>query len=252
MMTTVTRPAPPARQLSAPWLRVYRWTLGMMVYLSMWFWAIVVGGAVLVMFTVSRWVTPEMSAMQFAHHGGLWFPFSISVILSATLLPLSVANGITRRAYIQGAVATAVTTGVGFGVLMSISLVIERWIYARLGWFPGASNDSTVQALAGPFGSYAAGLVALYVAGTLSGLLVGIAYYRGGGWWGTLALPLTLSPIAVVGLLGIYQPTQWTPWDVVLVDLGAIRPLLAVAALVLAVVAFHLLTRRVPIHPKEA
>ena len=40
-----------------------------------------------------------------------------------------------------------------------------------------------------------------FVVAYLSGLLVGITYQRAGGWWGTLALPLTVGPILVVSAL---------------------------------------------------
>ena len=86
--------------------------------------------------------------------------------------------------------------------------------------------------------------VMLFLVAYVSGLLVAISYQRGGGWWGTLALPLTAGPILLVSALfaqdaGPFSTSEW---------FGGERPLLLASAATLVIaavmaVAFDRLTR---------
>ncbi|USQ74876.1 hypothetical protein [Ornithinimicrobium cryptoxanthini] len=68
---------------------------------------------------------------------------------------------------------------------------------------------------------------------------------------GTLLLPLTLATLLLTSVLGLAEATQWTPWNLTLKSFGVDRPLLVLVLLALGAVAFHALTRRVPVAVKE-
>src|SRR5699024_8860151 len=98
--------------------------------------------------------------------------------------------------------------------------------------------------------TFGLGLTVLFVAGQVSGSLIGVTYYRLGGIKGTLALPLGLLPLAAVGLLGLGQGVQWNPWSWT-ADAAPWGTIAAVLTLIAAAVVFHRLVRDVPINSKD-
>lgn len=247
-MTTTTRTARPTRR-APQWRRSAAWQLGVYAYLMAWAWAIALVVVVAVLAIVSRSVDVEMSAVAFSHHAFLWFPFSIAIMVTTSLLTTHVAAGMTRASFIKGAIIAAVTTGVGNAVVATTLLVTERWVYDRLGWVHGSGDVGRTVLQDGAL-RYGAGLALLFSAGMLSGLLVGICFYRLGGLGGILALPLALSPILLTGWVGMPSDDQWTAWGNAPGSMPS-HPLLGVLVLAAAAAAYHLLVRRVPIAKKE-
>jgi hypothetical protein len=87
-----------------------------------------------------------------------------------------------------------------YATVLIAAFGVEGVVYHALGW-PHAVTQG-LPALAGT-GVAAAPLLfveflLLAAAGQLGGLLCGIVYYRAGGLWGTLALPLTAGPVAIL------------------------------------------------------
>ncbi len=176
------------------WLTA-RWLLRTAIYLAVWFWGIavvVVVGATVVVANVGEL---HNSIFAFARQGAIWFPFSVFIIVSATYLPIHVATGLTRRSLALGAVVAAAVTAVIYGTVFSLLLLAERAVFEAAGWQWRFFDD--LSAGAGPETFVPASFLTYFVA-YLSGLLVGIAYLRGGGWWGTITLPLTVGPILLV------------------------------------------------------
>lgn len=238
---------------SPQWWRVSLWLLPHYGKLMLWFWAVMVVAAVAILAVVGSAVRVQLSAMQMAHHGALWFPFSIAIIVTTSYLTVHVANGLTRRSFAATMLIMCVAVGVFNAVANVTGLVVEGWVYDRLGWLQGqVDNGGETEVLVGGTWAYLLGLALLFTSGMLSGALVGITYYRWGAWVGTLALPLTLSPIALMSLVGLSAQDQWRPWDVALLELGITHLLAALVVLVLAAAAFVLAARRIPIAPKEA
>lgn len=250
-MTTVTH-APPARRSTAQWRSALAYLLGGYVYmLTLWFWAIALPVVALIMFIVSQNVDQVTSSgVAFTHHGALWFPFSIAIILSVTYLPIHVANGMTRRSFVQAALAVNVIVGVLNAAIATGALLVEREIYEWLGWVHGGTDGEGSPVFDGGILTYGLGLTILFIAGQVSGSLVGVAYYRLGALKGTVALPVGLLPLAAVGLLGLGEGVQWNPfgWVAEIAPWGTVAALLTLLA---AAGAFHLLVRDIPIDCKE-
>lgn len=243
-MTTTTTTRRPQ------WLRALAYLMASYGFmLLVWFWAIAVPVAAIVLYFVSLATDISTSGMAYTHHAALWFPFSLAVIVTVVYLPIHVANGMTRRSFTWAALAAVVLVAFINATVSTVALVIERSIYDGLGWQHGAVDQEGELFANGVLG-YGLGLLLLFAAGQLSGSLVGIAYYRLGGWVGTVLLPLTLLPIATVGFVGLGSTLQWQPWGWA-ADL-AVGPLLTVAVLIVGAIVFQRLTRDVAISSQES
>ncbi|TRW45167.1 hypothetical protein [Georgenia yuyongxinii] len=241
-MTEATTTSP-AR---APWLRAARWLLRAQVTIVAWLWATmaVVGAVVIIL--LDRFAAVELSIFQFSRHGALWTGFALAIILATGTLAVHVANGLTRRAFFRATVAMTVVVGVVYAVLAAVALQIEGAVYQANGWshIAGLDDGGSFDPGAGFVTTFPA-LALSFVAGQLSGLLVGMGYYRLGGWWGTLALPLTLAPIYLVGSrsLDTGQFLLLGPLNLSVL----VTAVVSVAVLALAALAYYLLVRDVPI-----
>ncbi|USQ78510.1 hypothetical protein NF556_12765 [Ornithinimicrobium faecis] len=250
-MTTVTE-APATARRTPQWRSALTYLLSAYVYmLTLWFWAIALPVVAIIMFIVGQNVDQVTSSgVAFLHHGALWFPFSIAIILSVTYLPIHVANGMTRRSFTQAALCVSVVVGLLNAAIATGALLIEREIYDVIGWVHGGNDGSGIPLFNGGVLVYAMGLALLFIAGQLSGSLIGIAYYRLGGIIGTVALPLCLLPLAAVGLLGLGEGVQWNPWSWT-ADIAPWGTIAAVLSLIAAAGVFHLLVRDVAIDSKD-
>lgn len=206
----------------------FAWYLGIVVVLAL--------GTVVVMLAVDE---PTVSVVQFGRQSAVWFPFAIAVIVGSTSLPVHIAAGVTRGAFVRAALAAAVILGVVYAVVFAGALAIEGALYDVAGWqhritdnaWFSSDPDDLVAVLVGQFLSV--------VVAQCSGYLVGVVYQRVGGWRGTLLLPVTAGPVlGVVALL-----SQWIDGDA----LGAgVRLPLAVVLAALLAAAFSAVARRFP------
>lgn len=186
--------------------------------------------------TVNHYADVDISIVQFARQAFIWFPFSMAIITTTAFLNVHVAAGATRRVLSAASLLTGVVTGLGYMVLMTVALQVERAVYGARGWTQQITESAPAFEDTSQVGLMVVDLSLAFVAAQVAGLLVGIVYYRLGGWWGTLALPLTVGPLLVsLGLLGT----------------GLLDPLstlarvpIAVAVLALAALAYHLLLTR--------
>lgn len=242
MMLTTTRP------VRAPWLRAARWLLRGQVTIGAWLWATmaVVGTVVIVL--LNRFAAVEVSIFQFSRHGALWTGFSMAIIFCTAGIAAHVASGLTRAAFVRATVVVGVGVGVAYAVLAGVAVELEGLVYAAKGWsHVGSGGGVGAQHGFDPSAGLGVvpGLALSFVAGQLSGLLVGMAYYRLGGWWGTVVLPLTLAPIYLVG-----SPALTTGQFQLLAPLApsaAVTAVVSVIVLALAALAYYLLARDVPI-----
>lgn len=233
---------------TSQWRRAAAWMLGFQAVLGAWFWLIAVVGVTVAILVIGRIASVEVSIMQFAAQGATWFPFALAVILATTQLGVHVANGMTRRSFTRAALVTCTISAIGYALVMVLAIRAEAALYARTGWpHVVGSDDSAIWE--NSFGPSLLGYGLVFLGAQVSGLLVGIGYYRFGGWWGTLLLPLTVAPALLLQVAGPLLSGDTWEW-------GANRfsaPLTVVVPAALAVIAagalgFHALARTVPIH----
>jgi hypothetical protein len=233
------------------WARVAHRHLTIYVFMWAWLWAICIVGIAVAILAMALTGTVSVSVVQFVRQGPLvWFLLSISIVVSTAYLGPHVANGMTRRSFVTGGLVAGVLVSLLHAVTGSVLTLLEGGLYDRNGWdhdaTPGAEYTEGIwQAGVGPlFLDYS--LAAL--AGTVGGLLVGITYYRLGGWWGTLALPLTVLPVLYTMFATSWSEATFVPWDVP----PAAAVLVGVVLLVAAAAAFALLARTVPVKRSES
>lgn len=250
-MSTLTSPTsgglfahPRRRSARGPqWRRAAAWSLGANLYLAVWFWAIVVVGVTAALVVVDRVGTVETSFVQFAASGATWFPFATAIVFATTQLGVHVANGMTRRAFIRAQVLTVAVSAALYALVLNLALLVEEAVFARLGW-PHAANTEGYSGWEDGVGPGVLDHGLLFLAAQVSGLLVGIAYYRFGGWWGTLLLPLTALPVYGSLLVADAGVAGWAPTgELTPLTFAAVRVVLAL----LGALAFQRLARDVPI-----
>jgi hypothetical protein len=246
-------PAHPARR-QGPVVRTAASLLGWFGQIALWYWGFVLVVAIGVPFIVDAVAEVELSILWFSRQSGIWFPFSILIAIAGTYPVVHVAQGMTRRSYVRGALVAAVVLAAAFAVLMTLGLLVERAWYGAMGWRWRLEDGwfTPDESLGRVLVAYLATFTVAY----LSGLLVGTVYAAHGGWWGTLTLPLTVGPvIAVIALVD--GTTGWIPFAGTL-GAGPGEPvpslLVVAAAAVLALAlaaAFHVIATRRPVPPRR-
>lgn len=228
------------------WRRTLRWLLGMQAVLGLWFWGVILVLEVIAVLIAAQFGPVTVSMFQFATHGALWFPFSIMIITSAAVITAHVAQGRTRRSFIQAALLTVLAMAIGYGLLMTAGLALEGVVYDAMGW----TQDHIAEASAAtmpltpwrePLGITLLTYITRTGGGAMAGLLVGVTYYRFGGWRGTGLLVLTALPAlaAQESISGFLRDRLDNP---LLVSGAGSLALIGAGAL-----AYYLLTRALPI-----
>ena len=209
-----------------------------------WAVAILVIAATVGPVLVDQWTTVEISVVQFARQGFIWFPFSIAIMTTTSFINVHVAAGMTRRALGRATLVTGLVMAAFYTVVMTAGLQIERAVYGARGWAQKIVDDMPFWSDTSQVGWILVDLGLVFTAAQLCGLLVGVVYYRAGGWWGTLTLPLTVGPVLVI------TPILTAP---VLDPLSqAARVPIALALLLATGAAYRVLLRRTQIRQVTA
>lgn len=183
----------------------------------------------------------DAAVILYSRQGTFWFPFAQAIGTVTTWLPVHVAAGMTRRTFTRAALAVHAGTGVAYALVLVALAALERELHHAAGWGWRVA-DAVLADETSPAGLLLAELALVCVAANVSGLLVGIVYRRVGGWWATLALPLTAAPVPLVLTLLGSTPAGRDSWA------GA-APALAGGLLVVAATAaaFAAVTARTPV-----
>lgn len=222
---------------------------GALLRLGRWFWLVAVLAVVVA--NVVGWVTlgsTDVSIAVYARQASTWFPFSLAIMLVSAYLRVHVASGMTRRTFVRAALVVQVAAGVAYAALLTVLVLVERAVHDVLGWDSVITEVMVVGAEA-PTWALLVDVAVPCVVANLVGLLVGAVYLRGGSWWGTLTLPLTVGPLLVLlyapGARLMALPGPWTSAS----DVQALV-LFAGLGLALSVVAaliFTAVARRAPV-----
>ena len=197
MTTVATSRKTPTRP---QWLGVAGRQLRIYLHLHVWLWVISLVGIATAIVVVDRVGTVDLSIAQFVRNGPLlWFLLAVATIIPTGSLTPHVANGVTRRAFTGGSLVAALANSLLQASMAVVVMALEGALYAAMGW----QHDTASGSEPAP-GLWEQGYGILLLdysvgatAGTVSGLLVGLAYYRFGGLFGTLGLPLALAPVLV-------------------------------------------------------
>lgn len=200
MTTPTLAAAGPVRRRSSTRVAT-RWLLSRNFVMAAWAAGILVLAVVVGPVLVDRFTTVEISVAQFGRQGFTWFPFSIAIITSSVYINVHVAAGMTRRSLGRASLVQAVTMAATYTVIMTVVLQLEALAFDAVGWGHKIVDENALFQDSSQVGWILADLGLVFLTAQVSGLLVGIVYYRLGGWWGTLALPFTVGPLILVSPL---------------------------------------------------
>jgi hypothetical protein len=245
-MTAVARATD--TRLSGPVNATYRCIMHTHLPLALWALGFVLVAATMGIVAVDGFGTVQNSVVGFARQGVIWFPFSLAIMLAVGYVNVHVAMGLTRRALSKASVLAVLSTSAVYAVGVVGLIQVERAVFAGMGWRHviiddlAFVNDTSQVGLL--LGEYLIGAAA----GQLCGLLCGIVYYRVGGWWGTLALPLTVSPVILVQA-GMGVDVPWLTGDLAVGTAGGglVRAAVCVVLLAAVAAAYHLVLRSTPV-----
>jgi hypothetical protein len=232
---------------TGPVLRILLRQLGTWM---VWFWAILALVFAGLGFLDERVGIIDGSVWEGAGTAPRWAVFVNGILLPVMYLGFLVSHGITRRTLVVAGAWVGLLISAGMAAAMQAGYLVERAVLARLDRPQTLTHphlfDTPLQAHLVLL-EYAL----LFAAYWLSGWLVGIGYYRFGGWLGTLFLVPAMVPAAGVDVL---LGTGWT--DTLLFELHPGADNLAAAiglSLVLlaaGLAAVHAVTRTVAIKPR--
>ena len=246
-MTDAPAPNPVTPAPNALW-GSYRWLLRVNLRSGVGAVIVVAAAAVVAIVAIDRIGTVTNSVVGFARQGVIWFPFSLAIILGIAHLPVHVQMGLTRRVLGAVTVLVSLTMSAFYAVTVVGLIQLERWVFHLAGWPHAIVDDANFVHDSSQVGLLLGEYFFAALSGQLCGLLCGLVYYRVGGWWGTLALPLTVGPVILVQA-GMNA-------DVAVLDDslaagtaagGLLRVVIAALVLALVVVGYRAVLRSTPI-----
>lgn len=248
MSAAVTAPGR-ARAQGSQTRRAASWLLWSHLFMAAWFWGIVVVLSLVVNLVFSGGLGVQddgsvTSITSFGTQAATWFTFAMAIALSTRQLAPHLAAGLTRRSFVRAnLVVCAAMAGVYAGVLVLL-LVVERLVVRAAGGEPrlvdGVPFDDAADA-----GRVLVLYLLVFCAAAAAGLVVGMAYQRLGGLWGTVTLLPTVPPlILVMWLLVDRSSSEWIPSAL---DADAARVLLCAAIAACYALVYRAMMRRVTV-----
>ncbi len=146
----------------------------------------------------------------FAGRGPSWFVFSLG-IMTTQYLPVFVAQGVSRRRFNQGSGLALAGTALLAGVMVAVGYLVEAGLFHAYGIDTAVRGSSLAAGNPLMFVVVESWLRSLLFG--LTGVLVGLAYYRFGGWLGTALLPFTAIVPLGMGLIALTQSLEVEVFD---------------------------------------
>jgi hypothetical protein len=243
-MSTVEAPRrAPARKSQTR--RAGEWLLWSHLYMAAWFWGVVLVLAVgtSALLSNDRFDQSGTSTIAFGVQAGMWFSFAMAIALSLRQLEAHVAAGMTRQSFLRANVAVASLMAVVYALVMVLLLWVESLVARAAGWEVRRVSQMMYDSVADLPGLFVVYLF-VFLVGACAGLVVGMAYQRLGGVWGTVTLLPAIPPVFFAVDILSEDGGGWLP-DVL--DPNPVRMLLALVVAVGYVVVYRTQMRRVTI-----
>ena len=210
-MSTVDAPRT-TRARTSQTRRAAHWLLWSHLYMAAWFWGIILVLAVAstVFLTDDRFGGDGSSAVGFGIQAGMWFSFAMAIALSLRQLEAHLAAGMTRRSFYRANLLVSGSMAALYAVVMVLLLWVESVVAQALGWEPRTITMVLYDSLSDWPGLLAVYLL-VFLVGATAGLVVGMAYQRLGGIWGTVALIPAIPPVFLVMDMLADGGARWLP-----------------------------------------
>lgn len=203
--------------------------LGGMLTTSAWFWATIVVTSIVIVLIQDRFGGMEGSALQYTIGSARWFMFTMGLILVIATLPLHLAAGGTRRAFVDGLTRTSVLVGLLTGLTSALLLLAERLAWGAVGWEWHFSQGLAPE---GDFAVTVASETLVIATYILAGAMLPAGYQRFGAWGGSFWI---LALLALVIFVDWCVHTGYVFGWATLMGAGPGRTLLGLGGGVLAV-----------------
>lgn len=209
MIATHTNPqSVPLRARPAPVTAVALWALRRYLTILAWFAGIAGLIVAAVMIPLLQHFQPALQFSiweNFAAGGPSWFSLALGV-MAMQYLPTLVAQGVTRRRYVLAAGLALAVVALLAGVLVAAGYAVESRLYETVGMEATLRGDHAFASTNQYLLVIAESAVRALLFG-LTGLLIGLSYYRFGGWLGLALLVVTCAlPLSVGGSLLALEP----------------------------------------------
>jgi len=243
-MSTVQAPRrTPARKSQTR--RAGEWLLWSHLYMAAWFWGVVLVLAVgtSALLSNDRFDQSGTSTIAFGVQAGMWFSFAMAIALSLRQLEAHVAAGMTRQSFLRANVAVASLMAVVYALVMVLLLWVESLVARAAGWEVRRVSQMMYDSVADLPGLFVVYLL-VFLVGACAGLVVGMAYQRLGGVWGTVVLLPAIPPIFFAVDILSEDGGGWLPEAL---DPNPVRMLLALVIAAAYVLVYRSQMRRVTI-----
>ncbi len=243
-MSTVEAPRrAPARKSQTR--RAGEWLLWSHLYMAAWFWGVVLVLAVATSALLSndRFDVEGASTVGFGLQAGMWFSFAMAIALSLRQLEPHLAAGMTRRSFWRANLVVTTAMAALYALVMVVLLWAESLIARAAVWEPRRITQTMYDSLSDAPGLFA-GYLLVFLVGAAAGLVVGMAYQRLGGVWGTVALAPAIPPVFFVMDILADDGGGWLPETL---DPNAVRMVLALVVAAGYALVYRMQVRRVTV-----
>ena len=227
-------------------------------YFAGWILAVIVL-AVAVPLIVSQWRSIDISAWYIAANIGKYLVAIIAGGYVYTLLPILVAQGMTRREIATSMGIFALLWSAFIGALAIAGFLGEHALYGALDWRQAPQQGEEFDLVIGSF-AHALEFAAIYPLAYLlyctAGMLIGAAIYRSDGGWLVLlpVVPITLAVDDALSRADAWGPAWLVRFVSGVVEGWGVWSAVAAAVVVIAIGAWatrHLILNS-PIRAKQA
>ncbi|GIG68613.1 hypothetical protein [Phytomonospora endophytica] len=183
--TTATVPGRKVRRLRGLWPTYFSVLFGNAWYA--WFWAVMILIYAGIAAGIALWGTTDISLWETSTNSTKGTMAAMGVMSVPAFLPLMVAAGVTRRSFVVGVTAAIGTLATGSSLLLTIGYVIERPIYEAYGIPENLSTNHLFTDSSQLHLIFTESLI-VQLAYAVSGLLIGLCFYRFGPFPGLLLI----------------------------------------------------------------
>lgn len=135
-----------------------------------------------------------------------WYAGGVGIYTMAVYLPMFIAHGYTRRAYLAQLPIYTVAISALIAGLVTVGFLVESWVYDALGWTQQLTG-SRLFSSADDLGLIALQFMVLVVIFMLGGALAGAAFYRA-TWLGMVMLPPLIGVVMLTDAMFGVNDTQ--------------------------------------------
>ncbi|GLZ75856.1 hypothetical protein Afil01_06630 [Actinorhabdospora filicis] len=221
--------------LATPWPRQLRGTYLAIIYGNAWYWwawAVLILVYVLIAAAIGLWGSIDISLWESSLNSARGTMGAVGVMLTPVIMPLVVAQGVTRRTFALAAILSVVSMAVVSSLLIVLGNAGEALIY-RLNDIPQVFQSAHLYSGPGQYHLVFTEALLMQLGYVMGGWAIGTFFYRFGPWLGILLIPVGVLPAVLTEMLvsrgGWFGDgfvldfsREWPAWAVALTAVGGL------------------------------